>query len=140
MHTSGRSPSFFFPRARAPRHRSTVHHAWSAAGDARLPSLTGGLDTGERFVSLSGDGGFLFCAHELETAVRMGLNLTHIVWVDGSLNMVKVRARGRAAGGRALSKGCMCMRAGEGRWGARGRVAMPGWPCVARVQAGARRW
>ncbi|KAI8476037.1 MAG: thiamine pyrophosphate enzyme, N-terminal TPP binding domain-containing protein, partial [Monoraphidium minutum] len=70
---------------------STVHHAWSEPPAARAVSLTGGFDSGERFISLSGDGSFLFCAQELETAVRLGLNLTHIVWVDGTLNMVKIQ-------------------------------------------------
>ena len=38
---------------------------------------------------MSGDGGFLFSAMELETAVRIGANITHFVWCDGSYNMVK---------------------------------------------------
>lgn len=40
-------------------------------------------------VSVSGDGGFLFSAMELETAVREKLHIVHFVWVDGSYNMVK---------------------------------------------------
>jgi hypothetical protein len=44
-------------------------------------------------------GALLRTRQELETAVRMGLNLTHIVWVDGSLNMVKVGARGETIKG-----------------------------------------
>ena len=38
---------------------------------------------------MSGDGGFLFSATELETAVRQGCNFTHIVWQDGYYDMVK---------------------------------------------------
>ncbi len=38
---------------------------------------------------MSGDGGFLFSAMELETAVRIGANFTHFVWCDGEYNMVK---------------------------------------------------
>ncbi len=43
----------------------------------------------KKVISISGDGGFLFSAMELETAVREGLQLTHIVWRDGSYDMVK---------------------------------------------------
>ncbi|MDF1796476.1 MAG: acetolactate synthase AlsS [Coxiellaceae bacterium] len=42
-----------------------------------------------RVVSMSGDGGFLFSAMELETAVREGCRFVHIVWADGSYDMVK---------------------------------------------------
>lgn len=40
-------------------------------------------------VSISGDGGFLFSAMELETAVREKLHIVHFIWVDGSYDMVK---------------------------------------------------
>lgn len=39
--------------------------------------------------SVSGDGGFLFSAQELETAVRLKQNIIHLVWDDGSYNMVE---------------------------------------------------
>lgn len=39
--------------------------------------------------SVSGDGGFLFSAQELETAVRLKQNIIHLVWNDGSYNMVE---------------------------------------------------
>lgn len=41
-----------------------------------------------RVVSVSGDGGFLFSGMELQTAVRIGANLTHIVFNDGTYDMV----------------------------------------------------
>lgn len=41
-----------------------------------------------RIVSISGDGGFLFSAAELETAVREKIPFVHCVWCDGSYNMV----------------------------------------------------
>jgi acetolactate synthase-1/2/3 large subunit len=44
---------------------------------------------GEKVISISGDGGFLFSAMELETAVRLKCNLVHLVWLDGSYNMVR---------------------------------------------------
>jgi acetolactate synthase-1/2/3 large subunit len=43
----------------------------------------------KKVISISGDGGFLFSAMELETAVREGISFTHIVWRDGSYDMVK---------------------------------------------------
>jgi len=43
---------------------------------------------GEKVISISGDGGFLFSAMELETAVREGLHFVHFIWRDGSYNMV----------------------------------------------------
>lgn len=43
---------------------------------------------GEKVVSISGDGGFLFSAMELETAVRLHAPLVHLVWNDGSYDMV----------------------------------------------------
>ncbi|OGT47166.1 MAG: acetolactate synthase [Gammaproteobacteria bacterium RIFCSPHIGHO2_12_FULL_41_20] len=39
-------------------------------------------------ISISGDGGFLFSATELETAVREKIPLVHCVWCDGTYNMV----------------------------------------------------
>src|ERR1700689_4806976 len=46
---------------------------------------------GEKTLSISGDGGFLFSAMELETAVRLKLNLVHMVWIDGTYDMVAVQ-------------------------------------------------
>ncbi|MBF0502913.1 MAG: acetolactate synthase AlsS [Candidatus Riflebacteria bacterium] len=43
---------------------------------------------GKKVVSISGDGGFLFSATELETAVREKMNFVHFVWCDGAYNMV----------------------------------------------------
>ncbi|QFY41205.1 acetolactate synthase AlsS [Candidatus Methylospira mobilis] len=42
-----------------------------------------------KVISMSGDGGFLFSAMELETAVRLNSNLVHIVWRDGAYDMVR---------------------------------------------------
>jgi acetolactate synthase-1/2/3 large subunit len=52
-------------------------------------------------VSMSGDGGFLFSAQELETAVRLNLPIIHIIWNDGHYNMVEFQEEmkyGRASG------------------------------------------
>lgn len=54
-----------------------------------------------QIVSVSGDGGFLFSSQELETAVRMNLNIVHLVWRDGTYNMVKFQEEmkyGQSAG------------------------------------------
>jgi acetolactate synthase I/II/III large subunit len=45
----------------------------------------------DKILSISGDGGFLYSAMELETAVRLNANIVHLVWIDGSYNMVAVQ-------------------------------------------------
>lgn len=42
----------------------------------------------EKVISISGDGGFLFSAMELETAVRENRHFVHFVWRDGTYDMV----------------------------------------------------
>lgn len=39
-------------------------------------------------VSISGDGGFLYSAQDLETATRLGLNLVHVIMRDNAYDMV----------------------------------------------------
>lgn len=59
------------------------------------------LRPGHKSVSVSGDGGFLFSAQELETAVRENLDIVHIIWNDGHYDMVKFQEElkyGKAAG------------------------------------------
>ncbi|WP_409022005.1 acetolactate synthase AlsS [Dellaglioa sp. P0083] len=54
-----------------------------------------------QIVSISGDGGFLFSAQDLETAVRLNLNIVHIIWNDGHYDMVKFQEEmkyGQSAG------------------------------------------
>ncbi|MCG5651137.1 thiamine pyrophosphate-dependent enzyme, partial [Holdemanella sp. DFI.5.21] len=54
-----------------------------------------------QIVSVSGDGGFLFSAQDLETAVRLNLNIVHIIWNDGHYDMVKFQEKmkyGKSAG------------------------------------------
>jgi acetolactate synthase-1/2/3 large subunit len=53
------------------------------------------LRPGEKTLSISGDGGFLFSAMELETAVRLKLNLVHMVWIDGTYDMVGTQERAK---------------------------------------------
>jgi len=42
----------------------------------------------EKVLSISGDGGFLFSANELETAVRLKSHIVHMIWIDGTYDMV----------------------------------------------------
>jgi acetolactate synthase-1/2/3 large subunit len=58
---------------------------------------------GEPAVSVSGDGSFLMTCMELETAVRLKLPTVHLVWRDGSYNLVgllALREYGREVGTR----------------------------------------
>jgi acetolactate synthase-1/2/3 large subunit len=55
----------------------------------------------EKVLSISGDGGFLFSANELETAVRLNSHLVHMIWIDGHYDMVSTQERikyGRTSG------------------------------------------
>jgi acetolactate synthase-1/2/3 large subunit len=47
----------------------------------------------EKVFSISGDGGFLFSANELETAVRLKSHLVHMIWIDGTYEMVVEQER-----------------------------------------------
>ena len=52
-------------------------------------------------VSVSGDGGFLFSAQELETATRLGLSFTHVIMRDNAYDMVAFQEQlkyGRTSG------------------------------------------
>ena len=56
---------------------------------------------GTQVVSVSGDGGFLFSAQELETATRLGLNFTHVIMRDNAYDVVafqEILKYGRASG------------------------------------------
>ena len=55
----------------------------------------------EKVISISGDGGFLFSAMELETAVREKRHFVHFVWRDGTYDMVAAQEQtkyGRTSG------------------------------------------
>lgn len=49
------------------------------------------LNPGSKVISVSGDGGFMQSSMELETAVRLGCNIVHIIWVDNAYNMVEIQ-------------------------------------------------
>lgn len=44
--------------------------------------------SGEKVISISGDGGFHYSSSELETAVRLKCPFVHIIWRDGAYDMV----------------------------------------------------
>jgi acetolactate synthase-1/2/3 large subunit len=55
----------------------------------------------EKILYISGDGGFLYSAMELETAVRLKCNLVHLIWIDGTYDMVATQEKlkyGRTSG------------------------------------------
>jgi acetolactate synthase I/II/III large subunit len=55
----------------------------------------------DKVLSVSGDGGFLFSAAELETAVRLNCHFVHLIWRDGHYDMVAFQDRmkyGRTSG------------------------------------------
>ncbi len=56
---------------------------WAIAASLVRPS--------KPILSMSGDGGFLFSAQELETAVRLKCDFVHLVWTDGYYDMVKIQ-------------------------------------------------
>lgn len=59
----------------------------------------------EKTLSISGDGGFLFSAMELETAVRLKLNLVHMIRIDGTHNMVAVQEEAKYKRGSGVEFG-----------------------------------
>jgi acetolactate synthase-1/2/3 large subunit len=75
--------------------------AMSAAFDAKKK----GTDKTEKIISISGDGGFLFSAFELETASRFNLNLVHIIFDDCCYNMVKVQQEKKYGASEAVELG-----------------------------------
>jgi acetolactate synthase-1/2/3 large subunit len=66
---------------------------WGIAASIVRPS--------EKVLSISGDGGFLYSAMELETAVRLKASIVHMVWIDGTYDMVASQEKlkyGRSSG------------------------------------------
>jgi acetolactate synthase-1/2/3 large subunit len=66
---------------------------WAIAASLARPN--------DKVISVSGDGGFMFSVMELETAVRLRCNLVHLIWIDGSYDMVRfqeIAKYGRSSG------------------------------------------
>jgi acetolactate synthase-1/2/3 large subunit len=53
---------------------------------------------GTPVISISGDGGFLFSAMELETAKRIGSRFVHLIWDSGTYDMVAFQEMAHYAG------------------------------------------
>lgn len=47
------------------------------------------IDPGRRVLAAMGDGAFLMSAAEIETAVREGVHITILVWVDGGYGLIR---------------------------------------------------
>jgi hypothetical protein len=101
-------PPGLAPDPAAEGHANALFYDWQFSGfRARQILISNGQQTlgvampwgiasclvrpSEKTLSISGDGGFLFSAMELETAVRLKLNLVHMIWIDGTYDMVAVQ-------------------------------------------------
>lgn len=71
----------------APRGSGSIGYALPAAIGAKLASPQ------SRVVAIGGDGGFAMASHELETAVRYGLDITFVILNNNSLGMINQVAR-----------------------------------------------
>ena len=63
---------------------------------AGLPSAMAAklINPNKKVISVSGDGGFMMNSQELETAVRLGLNMVVIILNDSSYGMIKWKQEG----------------------------------------------
>lgn len=65
---------------------------WSLSTAISLKCVAASLvRPSEKVISVPGDGGFLFSAMELETAVRLKSNFVHLVWIDGFYDVVGIQ-------------------------------------------------
>lgn len=70
---------------------------WAIAATLVTPS--------QKAISISGDGGFMMSAMDLETAVRLKSNLIQLVWVDEHFNMVRIQEDKKYGRGTGVSFG-----------------------------------
>lgn len=78
-----------------PRGYGTLGYALPAAIGAKLAA------PGSEVIAITGDGGFLFTAEELATAVRLKLSLPVVVWNNesfGAIRATRTAAYGRSSG------------------------------------------
>jgi acetolactate synthase-1/2/3 large subunit len=76
----------------------------------------------DKVLSISGDGGFLYSAMELETAVRLKANIVHLVWIDGGYNMVAVQQMMKYGRANAVELGPVDVVKYAEAFGAQGRM------------------
>ena len=71
-----------------------ISNGFASMGFALPGALGAKLAFPERaVVAMTGDGGFLMNVQELETAVRMGLSVIVVVWVDNDLNLISTKQK-----------------------------------------------
>jgi acetolactate synthase-1/2/3 large subunit len=72
---------------------------------AGLPSAIAAkiMNPAENVISICGDGGFMMNSQELETAIRLNLDLTIIVLVDNELGMIKSKQKNKKLSSFGLS-------------------------------------
>jgi len=76
-------------RSYKPRHL-LFSNGMQTLGVALPWAIAAALERPEQpVVSVAGDGGFLFSGQELETAVRLHLNIVQLIWDDGYYDMVR---------------------------------------------------
>lgn len=76
-------------RSYKPRHL-LFSNGMQTLGVALPWAIAAALERPEKpVVSVAGDGGFLFSGQELETAVRLHLNIVQLIWDDGYYDMVR---------------------------------------------------
>jgi len=76
-------------RSYKPRHL-LFSNGMQTLGVALPWAIAAALERPEQpIVSVAGDGGFLFSGQELETAVRLHLNIVQLIWDDGYYDMVR---------------------------------------------------
>ena len=72
-------------------HLQRLRRRWASRCPARSPPSSSHPE--RRVVALSGDGGFLMNAQELETAKRVGANVTVVVWRDDGYGLIDWKQR-----------------------------------------------
>ena len=73
-----------------------ISNGFAAMGIALPGAIAAALvhaGSGRRVVALTGDGGFLMNAQELETAVRLGVRVTVVVWRDDGYGLIDWKQR-----------------------------------------------
>jgi acetolactate synthase-1/2/3 large subunit len=75
------------------RPRTTLIDSALGAMGPGLPAAIAAkmVSPGSRVVAITGDGGFMLNSQELETAVRLGLDLTTLVFNDAGLGMIRLK-------------------------------------------------
>ena len=123
-----------------------ISNGFASMGIALPGAIAAALVHPDRHVvALCGDGGFLMNVQELETAVRLGVQVTVVVWRDDGYGLIDWKQRnefGRPFGGRVRQPGLRGPRpvVRDGRVPARIRGRPGPRRCGARSMSTVRRW